>query len=70
LCGSLAHICITKALELGEASKLQPYSYTLMLWAAVLGFFAFGQFPDAFTVAGAILIAASGIYAFMRERKA
>jgi drug/metabolite transporter (DMT)-like permease len=70
LCGSLAHFCITKALELGEASKLQPYGYTLMVWAAVLGFVIFGQFPDAFTIAGAILIAASGIYAFARERAA
>lgn len=70
LLGSCAHFALTKALELGEASKLQPYGYTLMVWAAVIGFFAFGQFPDAFTVAGAIIIAASGIYAFTRERKA
>ena len=70
LCGSLAHVLLTKALELGEASKLQPYGYTLMVWAALLGFVIFGQFPDAFTVAGAALIAASGIYAFARERAA
>jgi drug/metabolite transporter (DMT)-like permease len=70
LLGALAHFSLTKALELGEASKLQPYGYTLMVWAAVLGYLAFGQFPDAFTVAGGILIAASGIYAFTRERRA
>jgi drug/metabolite transporter (DMT)-like permease len=70
LLGALAHFSLTKALELGEASRLQPYGYTLMVWAAVLGYFAFGQFPDAFTVAGAAIIAASGMYAFARERKA
>jgi drug/metabolite transporter (DMT)-like permease len=68
LLGSCAHFALIKALELGEASRLQPYGYTLMIWAAVIGLVAFGQFPDAFTVAGGILIAASGLYAFAREQ--
>jgi drug/metabolite transporter (DMT)-like permease len=70
LLGSGAHYSLIKALELGEASRLQPYGYTLIFWAALLGFVIFGQFPDTFTVAGAAIIAASGIYAFARERKA
>jgi drug/metabolite transporter (DMT)-like permease len=70
LLGACAHFALIKALELGEASRLQPYGYTLMIWAAVIGYFAFDQFPDAFTVAGGIIIAASGIYAFTRERSA
>jgi drug/metabolite transporter (DMT)-like permease len=70
LLGACAHFALIKALELGEASKLQPYGYTLMIWAAVIGYLAFDQFPDAFTVAGGIIIAASGIYAFTRERSA
>ena len=68
LLGSCAHFALTKALELGEASRLQPYGYTLMVWAAVVGFLAFGQFPDAWTVMGGVLIAASGLYVFARER--
>jgi drug/metabolite transporter (DMT)-like permease len=68
LLGSCAHLALIKALELGEASRLQPYGYTLMVWAAVLGLVVFGQFPDVFTVTGGIIIAASGVYAFARER--
>lgn len=68
LLGSCAHFALIKALEFGEASRLQPYGYTLMIWAAVLGFIVFGQFPDAFTVGGAVIVAASGVYAFSRER--
>jgi drug/metabolite transporter (DMT)-like permease len=68
LLGSCAHFALIKALELGEASRLQPYGYTLMIWAAVIGLVVFGQFPDAFTVTGGIIIAASGVYAFYRER--
>jgi drug/metabolite transporter (DMT)-like permease len=70
LLGACAHFSLTKALELGEASRLQPYGYTLMVWAAVIGYLAFDQFPDAFTIAGAVVVAASGMYAFARERSA
>ncbi len=66
--GAFAHFALIKALELGEASKLQPYGYTLMIWAAAIGLVAFGQFPDGFTVAGGVIIALSGVYAFYRER--
>lgn len=68
LLGAFAHFALIKALELGEASKLQPYGYTLMIWAAVIGLIVFGQFPDAFTVGGGVVIALSGVYAFYRER--
>lgn len=70
LVGSSAHFTLTMALELGEASRLQPYVYTLLLWAAALGLVVFGQFPDAWTILGGGVIAASGLYAVYRERAA
>ena len=68
LLGSAAHLTLIKALSLAEASALQPYSYTLLLWAAVIGYGAFGDIPDTWTFAGAALILASGLYAWYRER--
>jgi drug/metabolite transporter (DMT)-like permease len=68
LLGSLAHIALITALSLATASSVQPYSYTLLLWAAVIGYFAFGDLPDQWTFAGAGLILASGLYAWHRER--
>lgn len=68
LLGSLAHIALITALSLVTASSVQPYSYTLLLWAAVIGYFAFGDIPDQWTFAGAGLILASGLYAWHRER--
>ena len=68
LLGSAAHLTLIKALSLVEASALQPYSYTLLLWAAVIGYVAFGDIPDTWTFAGAGLILASGLYAWYRER--
>ncbi len=68
LIGSLAHLTLIRALSIAEASVLQPYAYTLLLWAALIGYLAYGDIPDRWTFAGAGLILASGLYAWHRER--
>ena len=47
---------------------LQPFAYTLVVWAAVMGYALFGEFPDIWTLAGIVIVIASGLYAFSRER--
>ncbi len=66
--GSAAHFTLIKALEFWEAGALQPYSYTLLVWAVVIGFVVFGHMPDGWTLAGAAIVIASGLYAWHRER--
>ncbi|MFV0295378.1 MAG: DMT family transporter [Hyphomicrobiaceae bacterium] len=66
--GSAAHFTLIKALEFWEAGALQPFSYTLLVWATVIGFFAFGHIPDGWTMTGALVIILSGLYAWQRER--
>jgi drug/metabolite transporter (DMT)-like permease len=66
--GSAAHIILFKALELAPASALQPFGYMLMVWAAVMGFLVFGHIPDLWTITGAIVVVAGGLYALHRER--
>ncbi|MFM9940184.1 MAG: DMT family transporter [Hyphomicrobiaceae bacterium] len=66
--GSMAHLALIKALSLAEASVLQPFGYTLFLWAIVIGYLAFGDLPDMWTLAGGAIILASGLYAWHRER--
>ena len=68
LLGASGHFLLIKALQLAPASVLQPYSYTLLIWATVVGFAVFATLPDLATVIGAGVIAASGIYTFARER--
>ena len=63
---SLGHFIMIKAFEAAEASTLQPFNYSLLLWAALLGFVLFGETPDLATAIGAGLIVASGLYAFRR----
>ncbi len=66
--GTACHWAFIKALSVAEASALQPYSYTLFLWAAIIGAVWFKDIPDAWTLAGATVIIASGLYAWHRER--
>ena len=68
LLGTLSHLALIKALGYAEAGALQPYSYTLLVWAAVLGFIMFGDLPDAWTMVGAAVVIASGLYDWHRER--
>jgi drug/metabolite transporter (DMT)-like permease len=65
----VALACVNLSLKLAAASIVVPYQYTLIIWAVVLGYFVFGDVPDLFTVSGAMIIAAAGLYIFWREQR-
>ena len=50
------------ALSMARASIIQPFHYTLVFWAIILGYVFYGDFPDLFTLLGASIITLSGIY--------
>ena len=50
------------------AALLAPFSYVQLLWATVFGFLVFATLPDQFTLLGAAIITASGLYTIHRER--
>ena len=63
-----AHVSVIRALSLSQASTLQPFNYILLVWAALIGFLAFGHVPDAATLIGGGIIVAGGLYAWHRDR--
>ena len=65
--GAGAHYTLIKALEAAPASHLQPYSYSLVVWAVILGWIVFGEFPDEWTLGGGIVIVLVGLYTLRRE---
>lgn len=69
LIGSLGHFVMIRAFALAPASSLAPFSYLNLVWATILGFLLFGDLPDRWTVIGALMLAASGLYVLYRERK-
>jgi drug/metabolite transporter (DMT)-like permease len=68
LMGSISHMVLIKALALTQPSLLQPYNYTLFVWAILVGYLFFGDIPDRWTLTGAAIIILSGIYVWHRER--
>ncbi len=50
------------ALSFAKASVVQPFHYSLILWAIILGYIFYNDLPDLPTVIGAIIITLSGIY--------
>ena len=63
-----AHVCVNRSLKLAPASIVAPYQYTLILWAAVFGYFVFGDLLQARTLVGAFLIIGSGLYLASQSR--
>ena len=47
-----------------------PYQYTLIIWSVLFGWQIFGEVPDAYTMIGAAIIVAAGLYIFWREQVA
>jgi drug/metabolite transporter (DMT)-like permease len=70
LLGALAHFALIKALDYAQAGAVQPYSYTLLVWATLLGALVFGDIPDHWTLLGAAVIVTSGLYTWHHDRRA
>jgi drug/metabolite transporter (DMT)-like permease len=66
----MAHVMVAKALQLAPAAIVSPFQYTLIVWAALFGWLFFGEWPDNWMIAGAIVIVLSGLYLLWRESAA
>ena len=65
---SLGHYMLIAAHRLAPASLLSPFIYSQLVWVIALGYAVFGDVPDAYTLIGASIVIASGLYVFHRER--
>ena len=68
LFGTAGHICLIRALTLGEASLVAPFIYTNLLFTTIWGLVLFGNFPDFWMICGALIIVAAGVYVWARDR--
>ena len=68
LFGTAGHICLIRALTFGEASLVAPFIYTNLLFTTTWGLVLFGNLPDFWTIVGALIIVAAGIYVWARDR--
>lgn len=65
--GSTGHYLLILAHRLAPPSVLAPFLYTQLIWVIALGFLVFGDLPNQWTLAGAAIVVASGLYLLHRE---
>ncbi|KJS09886.1 MAG: membrane protein, partial [Hoeflea sp. BRH_c9] len=64
-----AYWALTEATRIGEIGVVTPFRYARLVFSTFIGILVFAEFPDGYTLAGACIIIATGIYTIMRERK-
>jgi len=62
------HILTIKAFSFAPATIIQPFGYMQLVWSVIIGYLVFSDFPDEFTLIGAAIVVASGLYIFYREQ--
>lgn len=63
----MAYLFSVMVMRVGEVSFVAPFRYTGLLWALVLGYLAFGEWPAPLTLLGAAIIVATGGFTLWRE---
>ena len=56
------------AMRVGEVAFVSPFRYTGLIWALLLGWLAFGHWPEPLTLIGASIVVATGLFTLFRER--
>ena len=67
LLGAVSQALIVYAFSLAEAGAIAPFGYTSLIWAALWGWMFWGVLPDRWTILGAVIIVAAGLYIWSRE---
>lgn len=70
LYGGTGHFLLTHAFRHAPASMLAPFLYAQLIWASLLGWLFYDQWPDALSIAGMVTIVAGGITVALVERSA
>lgn len=65
--GTCAQLCIIRAFSITEAAVLAPFGYLGLIFSAFWGVMLFDQYPDGWTIFGALVIASAGLYVWHRE---
>jgi Predicted membrane protein len=68
ICGTMGQLFLTKAYLLAPASRIAPFTYSSILFAAIIGWLFWGELVTLITISGALLIIVAGIM-ILREKQ-
>jgi drug/metabolite transporter (DMT)-like permease len=63
----IGYLFIVMAMRGGDVAIIAPFRYVALIWAIGLGWLAFGVFPSGWTLLGAGIVVATGLYTYLRE---
>jgi drug/metabolite transporter (DMT)-like permease len=67
--GGIGQLFMTESYRYAQASLTAPFDYASIIWAVILGYFAFGEVPEANVWAGSVVVIAAGLFVLWRERQ-
>jgi drug/metabolite transporter (DMT)-like permease len=67
--GGAGHFLLIRAFRDAPASLLSPILYVQLVWATLMGWFAFGQFPDGWGLVGILTIGGAGVMIAIDSRR-
>lgn len=65
----IGQLGITRAYMCAPAKEISVYDYTQVIFAAVLGYFVFGDLPDILSISGYLMIIGAGIAMFFYNKR-
>ncbi len=65
---AFAHYLMIRALEVAEASAVQPFAYLQLVFVSILGVTVFGEELRANVIIGAAVVVAAGLFTLWRAR--
>ena len=68
ICISGGYYFSVRVMRVGEISFIAPFRYTGLIWALVLGWLVFGDWPAPLTLLGAGIVVTTGLFTLYRER--
>ncbi|MGB3316828.1 MAG: DMT family transporter [Albidovulum sp.] len=63
-----AHWLMIRALEVAEASAIQPFAYLQLIFATALGMAVFGEVLEPNVAIGAVIVVGAGLFTLWRAR--
>lgn len=67
--GLTAYYCIIEAMRTGDVAVVTPFRYSRLLFGLLFAIVIFGERPDIYTLIGAAIILAAGLYTLLRETR-
>ncbi|SDX50316.1 S-adenosylmethionine uptake transporter [Ruegeria halocynthiae] len=64
----MGYLFSVMVMRVGEIGFVAPFRYSSLIWALGLGWAVFGDWPDAITMLGAVLVVGAGMFTLFRER--